>query len=282
MNYYNDIDPFCCSWIENLIRAGLIPNGDVDCRPIQDVNPDGLRRYTQAHFFAGCGGWPIALRLAGWPDDFTVFTGSCPCEPFSIAGKGLGVKDDRHLWPAFRWIVSQLRPQVVCGEQVAKRAGVEWMCGVQNDMEAIGYEVEPYDLPACSVGAWHIRQRMFWMAHLDSPGWKWPRPVQPKKWWRNLFRSWFGEEVSNTKSEGWKDVEGGKGSSKQDRRKKPVPGVFRPRVRQWEPEPVLVRVVHGISKNSRAVSAYGRAIVPQVAAEFVMAFMDVYGESNEL
>ena len=79
--YYNEIDPQAAQWLRNLIAAGHLPDGDVDTRSIEDVHPHEIRGYTQAHFFAGIGGWPLALRLAGWPDDRPVWTGSCPCFP---------------------------------------------------------------------------------------------------------------------------------------------------------------------------------------------------------
>lgn len=69
MNFYNDNDPFVCEWARNLVKAGLVPRGDVDERSIREVQPSDLRRYVQCHFFSGILGWPLALALAGVPDD---------------------------------------------------------------------------------------------------------------------------------------------------------------------------------------------------------------------
>ena len=66
--YYNDSDPFVCAWLRNLIAAGHLPAGEVDERPIQEVQPDDVRSFTQCHFFAGIGGWAYALQLAAWGD----------------------------------------------------------------------------------------------------------------------------------------------------------------------------------------------------------------------
>ena len=105
--YYNEIDPYAAQWLRNLIDAGHIAPGDVDERSIEDVLPTDLAGYTQCHFFAGIGVWSLALRRAGWSDDRPVWTGSCPCQPFSAAGKGVGFDDERHLWPAFHWLIQQ-------------------------------------------------------------------------------------------------------------------------------------------------------------------------------
>lgn len=69
MNFYNDFDPNACAWLEELVFQGLIPQGVVDNRSITDIDPNELIHYTQCHFFCGIGGWPLALQLAGWPED---------------------------------------------------------------------------------------------------------------------------------------------------------------------------------------------------------------------
>ena len=117
--YYNEFDRFAAAWLRELIAAGHIPAGDVDERSIADVTPGDLAGYAQCHFFAGIGGWAYAIRLAGWPDDRPVWTGSCPCQPFSAAGKQRGTADERHLWPEFRRLIWATRPPIIFGEQVA-------------------------------------------------------------------------------------------------------------------------------------------------------------------
>jgi site-specific DNA-cytosine methylase len=173
MNYYNDNDSFSVKWLKALIAEGLIPKGDVDDRSITEIKPNELDGYTQCHFFAGIGGWPYALRLSGWPEDRPVWTGSCPCQPFSVAGQGKGIEDERHLWPAFRWLIAQKRPATIFGEQVASSDGREWLSGVRLDLETMGYEVGAADLCAAGVGAPHIRQRLFWVAKITPPMKSW-------------------------------------------------------------------------------------------------------------
>ncbi len=163
--YYNENNKNAARWLQLLIDAGLIPAGDVDDRSIEDVKPIELSGYSQCHFFAGIGGWPLALRLAGWADDRPVWTGSCPCQPFSAAGKGKGFDDERHLWPAFEWLIRNCNPAIVFGEQVARKAGREWLAVVRSDLEMAGYAVGAADLPACAVGAWHERARLYWTAN---------------------------------------------------------------------------------------------------------------------
>ena len=162
--YYNEIEPYAAQWLRNLIKAGHIADGEVDTRSIVDVRPADLAGFTQAHFFAGIGGWSHALRLAGWPDDRPIWTGSCPCQPFSVAGKGAGIDDPRHLWPHFFRLIGAVRPPVVMGEQVAGAAGYGWLDGVRADLEAEGYACRGVDIPACAVDAPHIRSRLYWVA----------------------------------------------------------------------------------------------------------------------
>jgi len=166
MIYANDNDAKACAWLEQL----PLQLDRIDNRSISEVTADELKEYTQCHFFAGIGGWPYALQLAGWPDDVPVWTGSCPCQPFSAAGKRKGESDERHLWPEFRRLIDECRPPVVFGEQVASKLGRAWLAGVQADLEALGYAFGAADLCAAGIGAPHIRQRLFWVAYRSGEG----------------------------------------------------------------------------------------------------------------
>lgn len=176
MNYYNENNPDAAAWLRELIRADHIAPGFVDERSIVDVKADKLGQYTQCHFFAGIGGWPLALRLAGWPDERRAWTGSCPCQPFSQIGKRQLDKDARNLWPALRGAIKIGKPTIVFGEQVASKDGRIWLSGIRTDLEAMGYEVGAADLCAaasplrtCAKGftGWPTASSRDWK---DTPG----------------------------------------------------------------------------------------------------------------
>ena len=237
--YYNENDPFAANWLRNLIEAGLIAAGDVDERSITDVKPSDLDGYTQHHFFAGIGGWSYALRLAGWPDDRPVVTGSCPCQPFSSAGKGRGVDDERHLWPAFRWLLAQRPDSTVFGEQVASRAGRTWLAGVRRDMEAMGNVFGSASLSAGGYGFLHIRERLFWGSH--------PNGVR-------------------LQGLGARQIKRGERTHEQ------FEGLLQSQTRMALPAGKRNRLADGLQ---RCLAGFGNAIVPEVAAEFIAAYMSL-------
>ena len=162
MNYYNEFDKNAAEWLRELISEKLIPAGDVDERSIEDVRADDIRGYTQCHFFAGIGGWSLALQLAGWPEDRPVWTGSCPCQPYSTAGKQRGNADERDLWPSFSRLIAECRPEFVFGEQVENAIRHGWLDRVYADLEREEYAVGAAVLGAHSVGAPHRRYRLCW------------------------------------------------------------------------------------------------------------------------
>jgi DNA (cytosine-5)-methyltransferase 1 len=165
--YYNEFKPEAAHMLRQLIRDGLIADGEVDERSITEVQADDIKGFTQCHFFAGIGGWSVALRLALWGDDRPVWTGSCPCQPFSTAGKGKGKADERHLWPVWFRLIRESRPPVVYGEQVSAAIRHGWWDDVADDLEGEGYATRAEIRPASSVGKPHKRDRLWFVA--DAP-----------------------------------------------------------------------------------------------------------------
>lgn len=168
---YNENAPRKAQLLRNLIAAGHIANGYVDDRSIKDVESTELAGYGQVHLFAGAGVWSHALRLAGWADVRRAWTCSCPCQPFSEAGKGNGFDDDRHLWPDARRLIEKHLPPAIFGEQVASKAAGAWVDLVQADLEALGYAFGCVPFPSASVGAPHARDRIYWVAYSDDAQW---------------------------------------------------------------------------------------------------------------
>ena len=284
--YYNEIDPYAAQWLRNLIAAGHIAPGDVDERSIVDVRADDLRGYQQCHFFAGIGGWSVALRLAGWPDDEPIWSGSCPCQPLSSAGQHKGHADERHLWPAFYWLVAERRPPVVVGEQVASPDGREWLSGVRADLESLGYACGGADLSAAGVGAPHMRQRLYWVADADFAGQdeRAPSRQQPLRDERRASAARVGYTAGAGLQGKWSEYR-----PSGERHSGLVGLAVQAGVPEWNGPTVAVQcsdgprrvsaepesfpLAHGVQGRMGRLRAYGNAIVPQLAAEFVRAFM---------
>lgn len=277
--YYNEIDPYAAQWLRNLIDTGHIAPGFVDERSIEDIGPDDLRGFTQCHFFAGIGVWSYALRRAGWPDDRPVWTGSCPCQPFSAAGKGAGFDDKRHLWPAWHHLIRECRPAVVFGEQVASKDGLAWLDLVHSDLEGAGYAVGAADLCAAGVGAPHIRQRLYFVAYSEQHGnrreaapsdHEGPQTDGPANRLgrrsgasgaladRNAHRC--GTAPGNGAARGfWADADW---IACRDGKARPV-------------EPGTFPLAHGAPARVGRLRAYGNAIVAPLAAEFIGAYINL-------
>ena len=272
--YYNELDPYCAQWLRNLIAAGHIAPGDVDERDIRDVKPDDLRGYQQCHFFAGIGGWSYALRLAGWPDDRPVWTGSCPCQPFSEGGKRAGFQDERDLWPAWFDLIQQWAPTIILGEQVAGQT--IWLDRVFADLEGCDYAVAAAVLPACAVDAPHRRDRLWFVANAESiGGW---RDIQEREAQGRTSDGWFGAATGSptlanaNRSDGfwWSGpLQVGRNALQGQA----TTGGDAPTT-QWRIGPGISLLADGIPARVAKLCALGNAIVPQVAAEFIRAFCE--------
>jgi DNA (cytosine-5)-methyltransferase 1 len=125
--------------------------------------------------------WPSAISYEDIKKtDFTIhkgridiLTGGFPCQPYSMAGKRKGKEDERHLWPEMLRAIREIQPRWIVGENVLGL--VNWNDGlvfdeVQSDLEAEGYEVQTYVLPAAAVGAPHRRDRVWFIAYAKGQG----------------------------------------------------------------------------------------------------------------
>lgn len=350
MNYYNEWDKGAAAWLRELIKHGHIPFGVVDERSITEVKPEDLDGFTQCHFFAGIGGWPLALRLAGISEETPIWTGSPPCQPFSAAGKQLGQFDPRHLAPVFLDLISECRPPVLFGEQVAPAIAKSWMCDLQTHLEGEDYAVGFAVLPACSVGAPHKRDRLFFGAYnlaeslrtewhgerLQRPG----ESYKAQECWTPTESTGCGDsdELAYTDSKrlqrerrvsdsqgregqnirptglldgtgaksGLGDADGSEFASRQLQRggnkkrseqsaQSMLPRGADPHLCFWADadwlgcrdgkfrpvEPGTFPLANGIPARVGRLRGYGNAIVPQVAAEFVQAFMAAWNDLQE-
>jgi DNA (cytosine-5)-methyltransferase 1 len=257
--YYNEFDPFAADWLRNLIQCGLIPDGDVDERDIRDVKGSEIKRYGQVHLFAGIGGWAYALQLAGWGSTRPVWTGSCPCQPFSSSGKRQGNKDSRNLWSEMYRLIQECSPDTVFGEQVSDAIRWGWLDRIQTDLEAEDYSVGHCVLGAHSVYAPHVRHRLWWVANSDDK------------------ESRITRNSSSQKSKGLQSWTNYDGRSLLD-----YWGYHRIVIcrdgKHRRIEPGTFPLAHGVSNRVGKLRGYGNAIVPQVGALFIRAFIDV--ESN--
>jgi len=301
--YYNEWDKPTAQWLRELIKRGLIADGDVDDRNITEVGADDLKGYDQCHFFAGIGGWSYALRLAGWDDSRPVWTGSPPCQPFSTAGKRKGGADERHLWPVYFGLIAELRPAALFGEQVAAAIGNGWLDAVYADLEAEGYACAATVLPACSVGAPHIRQRLWFVANANSQ----PTGRIGGFVSRAEEKSERAREEHGRNANGLADgVEnGGMANATDNRRKRGGYCGLRGQEAtkehkrevgnnsgawddlEWLPcldgkarptQPGLQPLAHGVSGRVGLLRGAGNAIVPQVAAQVIGAYLDALDE----
>lgn len=326
-SYYNEWDASAAAWLRELINNKLIPYGYVDERSITEVTPSDLEGFTQCHFFAGIGGWPLALQLAGIPASTQLWTGSPPCQPFSVAGKSLGFDDERHLAPAFLRLIRECKPQLLFGEQVAAAIGKHWLDFVFLNLEDKGYACGSAVLPACSVGAPHKRDRLFFgamqLGDTNSERHNWQHALLQREGQKDMPEATrTGEagsvaDANDTRPQGWEgmleraykqpagagSVEGGlanaesKGQSHRGSgsaltqltetsgegvttRTNPHHGFWSGadwigcRDGRFRPvEPGAFPLANGIPARVGRLRGYGNAIVPQVAAEFIKAFM---------
>ena len=250
---------------------------------------------THGDLFAGIGGFALAARWCGlktiwaveidgycqqvyakhFPDVemhsdvkavrelpyVDILTGGFPCQPFSVAGKRKGKGDDRYLWPEMLRIIRAVHPRWVIAENVP---GIDdntnmVLDTVTSNLEGIGYEAIPIEIPACAVGAPHIRQRVWIVAYPNGERFNASAHGQIQTGRHAVIGS--GEDVADAEGEQTGGIfQGGFSSdfgSSSNRAEQ---------ASSWTVEPNVGRVAHGIPKRVDRLRALGNAIVPQVAA----------------
>ena len=285
---------------------------------------------THLGLFEGIGGFSLAARWAGWetvawsewnefgqkvlrhhfPEaeghgditktDFRkyagkidILTGGFPCQPYSQAGKRKGKDDERHLWPEMLRAIREVRPRYVVGENV--RGLTNWNGGlvfdeVQADLEAEGYEVTPFLLPACAVNAPHRRDRIWFVAHANSNGQhgsnceheKQPsergqyaqRDVEPATMHTNST-SGQGEHIRQTREGKFNrsDSRDGFNNFQNFPTQSPICG-------RNDGLPAELDGITFSKWRNESIKAYGNAIVPQVALEIFKAINEMEKLTN--
>lgn len=286
---------------------------------------------THVDLFSGIGGFAIAARWTGfrtvafcecepyaqrvlrkhWPDvpihddvrtfpgasyaGATLLTGGFPCQPFSLAGKRGGARDDRFLWPAMVAVIEAVGPTWIIGENVPGIVTME-LDRCASDLEAQGYAVWPVILPACAVGAFHRRDRVWIVAHREKSGLEGPDSTRPTR--ADGRSSERGCDVADTtkrqddgRKRGELDEDTGQGRREHTSAHaggEDVPDAGRgrgegarggecgqPDAAWWEPEPNVGRVATGIPARVDRLRGLGNAIVPQVAEEIMRMIVEI-------
>ncbi len=221
--------------------------------------------------------WPDAARIADVRDvtaadceGTDMIVGGFPCQPVSVAGKRLGINDPRWLWPPFAQLLRVVRPRFVLVENtpgllsVNDGAAMSEVCG---DLAALGYDTEWHRISAASMGAPHLRHRIFIVAHAAIARER-QLPVRPRGSLEATSDALGGSEAvpdaaeqrppgSGHPVESIDPTSAGDGEAAQ-----PVDGSL---VGQWAVEPDVGRVAHGVPKRVDRLRALGNAVVPQVA-----------------
>lgn len=311
-----------------------------------------MDRASHVDLFSGIGGFALAARWAGYEtvlfcevdpfcrsvlaknfpgvpvhDDvrtlnagavarpIDLLTGGFPCQPFSVAGERRGTDDDRHLWPEMARVVDEVRPRWVLGENVAGFVNMA-LDDCLADLEGLGYEARAIVVPACAVGAWHRRDRVWIVAHAGEGGRGarqpalLPRAGQPDAAGRverapaDAERIECGErrdpdvlgrrqdKAQQTRLGGSGQDDEGRTADDADGGRHGAPGVAVPPGRYgpldadwWEAQRGLRGVPPGLSSGldrhrvSR-LKALGNSIVPQVAYEFIRLMAVDAGSSS--
>ncbi len=295
----NEIDSFCCKVLRKNFTNEII---EADIRQITaDTTNAGIKGLREWQNETNDKKRNIKLR----PVD--ILTGGFPCQPFSHAGKRKGKDDNRYFWPEYYRLIRELQPPWIVAENVTGLVSMEngrTLEGILSDLENENYQTEIYNIPACGVGAWHKRERIWIVAHkfgksgrqetqkgMEMDG----ELLEGSKWQKNSNGSQsLCSNVPDTPGIGME----GRGA---DRKQKPqtqirqklpgcnssgnggnyreiepglgnlVYGLPSGLAGSWDREPDIPRVSKGSKDRVNKLKGLGNAIVPQIAFQFFSA-----------
>jgi len=260
-------------WVgwENVFQV----ENDEWCQKVLIKNFPNVKKYKDIKDFNG----------AEWRGRVNVISGGFPCQPFSQAGKRQGKADDRYLWPEMLRVISEAKPSFVVGENVAGLLSMEngrTLERILFDLENEGYQVEVFVIPACAVGAWHRRDRVWIVAYTDRS-----RRNNSKQYKKTGI---FEREISGSRFEGAEmGCETNKYSENRTPKDAPNPqgyddgctykgigsqaqlrNIHRGRVEftgEYDIKSAVCRKDNGLPDRVDCLKGLGNAIVPQVAYE---------------
>lgn len=203
-----------------------------------------------------------------------LLTGGFPCQPYSVAGKQKGAKDDRAIWPEMLRIIKEAKPTWVVAENVPGIINME-LDKVLSDLENEGYATETFNIPACGVDAWHRRYRIWIVAHSHNAA---PKRQQQyggkvlsfsksKRFSLGSYNAADSNGIRSQRGKLWDTACRTKGVE-----------IFAPESlllgnggeTVWQSEPTMGRMANGVSNRVDRLRSLGNAIVPQVAEVIFM------------
>ena len=261
------------SWMgwENIFQVEIDPF----CTKILEKHFPQTERYKDIYEFDG-------TKYKGSID---IISGGFPCQPFSQAGKRKGTNDDRYLWPQMLRVISEVQPVFVVGENVAGLLSMEngrTLERIFSDLENEGFRIETFVIPACAIGAWHRRERVWIVAYRDGNNQK-TGNIYPNSQSTKYEQSWNSQSRQNGLTNIYKDtpytISTGQQTGRNGnitKRQAQFAWINATTGEQWQSEPSVGRVVHGLSGRVDRLKALGNAIVPQVAYEIFKAIEQTF------
>jgi len=225
-----------------------------------------------------------------------VITGGFPCQPFSVAGRKKGTQDNRDLWPQMFRVVKEFKPTWIIGENVANFISMAFQ-RTKTDLESQGYEVQPFIIPACAVGARHRRDRV-WIVGYSKHNGSFTTEEQrgfDKASNNNKERKEKAFQLKGAGRQGNDEAMANTDSIRQSRQGEFIRPLCKKKDRErkanrtdysrqedqdwWKSEPNVGRVAHGVSDRVDRLKGLGNAIVPQVAYQILKAIKEKHNEN---